>query len=277
MSDNEARSRIESLKAFGYRQAMRAYYLAMWPYSTLKVDAPDIDFYYLGHHKCASHWIRWFLFYLAPVVQANYQIYRGRDFANFTSRRLRRTFHLYVNSDVDVFRSVPNEARGFHVIRDPRDVLVSDYFSRKNSHAVLNEWHREMREYLRSHSKEEGLTYLMEEPSFYQQVEGWEIGSRVNILDVKYEDLLEDEYGEFKSILDHLGIAIPPARLRKIVRKCSFESLSGGRQPGQEDKAHHYRKGVAGDWRNHMPVDGEVYKEFVKRWGDLTERLGYRV
>jgi lipopolysaccharide transport system ATP-binding protein len=89
--------------------------------------------------------------------------------------------------------------------------------------------------------------------------------------------LLQNEYGEFKRILDHLGIEIPPKRLRKIVKKCSFESLSGGRIPGDENRHHHYRKGVAGDWKNHMPEGGRVYEEFVKRWGALVEELGYQL
>jgi hypothetical protein len=47
----------------------------------------------------------------------------------------------------------------------------------------------------------------------------------------------------------------------------------GGRKIGEEDEKSHYRKGIAGDWRNHL-TDDHV-KLFRKCHGDLVERLGY--
>jgi hypothetical protein len=53
----------------------------------------------------------------------------------------------------------------------------------------------------------------------------------------------------------------------------SFQRLAGGRRPGEEDPASHYRRGVAGDWRNHLTPRHLV--AFRERFGDLPERLGY--
>lgn len=267
---------MERLKAIGYRQAMRAYMLAMAPYSALHVKTPGTDIHYLGHHKCATHWIRWFLFHLAPYIQYGYKVERGRRFANLESWRPSNTICLNVNADAQSLEDIPELARGFHVIRDPRDALVSEYFSRKLSHAVWSDWHIELRDYLQAHSKEEGLIYLMDQHIYFMQMEGWDLGVRHNVLDVRYEELLADEFGGFSRILDHLGIQLPERVLRKIIAKCSFERLSGGRKRGSENQTHHYRKGVAGDWTNHMPVNGEVYCVFRQRFGDLLDRLGYQ-
>ncbi len=46
-----------------------------------------------------------------------------------------------------------------------------------------------------------------------------------------------------------------------------------GRKQGQEDKNSFYRKGVRGDWRNHLTEsDQALFKSLA---GDLLIRLGY--
>ena len=264
-------------KAFAYRQAMRAYLLLMAPYASLNGKPPEGDIYFLGHHKCATHWIRWFLFHLAPYVQCGYAVERGRAFADFTSWRPSPTMVLNVNADVQVLESLPASARAFHLVRDPRDALVSEYFSRKKSHAVWSPWHREMRAYLNEHDMDDGLIYLMDQHIYFMQMEGWRLGEDERVLDVRYEDLLRDPFEGFSEILRHLRMSVSDKILRKVIDRCSFERLSGGRTRGSEDSGHHYRKGVAGDWVNYMPREGEVYTQFLRRFGSLMENLGYEV
>lgn len=95
-----------------------------------------VDCYYLGHHKCASNWMRAFVRQVCQVVGYNYDVIGGDRSNAISSRWRKHTFRLYVNSTPEDVATVPADARGFHLIRDPRDVLISDYFSRKNSHRV---------------------------------------------------------------------------------------------------------------------------------------------
>jgi hypothetical protein len=53
----------------------------------------------------------------------------------------------------------------------------------------------------------------------------------------------------------------------------SFERLSGGRRPGEENASSHFRKGVAGDWAAHF--DGEALARFETEAGALLQELGY--
>ena len=93
------------------------------------------------------------------------------------------------------------------------------------------------------------------------------------LLIVKYEDMLEDQGRELTRILRHLGVTASPAAMERCINESSFESMSGGRQRGEEDKTAHIRKGVAGDWRNHFTVaDARLFDEIT---GDLLVRLGY--
>ena len=61
--------------------------------------------------------------------------------------------------------------------------------------------------------------------------------------------------------------------LARILKRHSFIRNTNGRKQGQENVTHHYRKGVAGDWRNYFTP--RVTKEFKQRYGDLLIELGY--
>jgi hypothetical protein len=61
--------------------------------------------------------------------------------------------------------------------------------------------------------------------------------------------------------------------LRRILSEHTFERQSGGRSCGDEDRSHHFRKGVWGDWRNHF-TDLHV-ERFKELYQDVVELLGY--
>jgi hypothetical protein len=58
-----------------------------------------------------------------------------------------------------------------------------------------------------------------------------------------------------------------------VLERRSYRRLSGGRAKGQEDPSSHYRKGQAGDWRNHFTP--ELAARFDAAYGGLLARLGY--
>jgi hypothetical protein len=61
--------------------------------------------------------------------------------------------------------------------------------------------------------------------------------------------------------------------MEDVTARHSFEKLSGGREPGQEDVKSHYRKGVHGDWRNHFTP--AITRRFKALYGDLLVVGGY--
>ncbi len=66
---------------------------------------------------------------------------------------------------------------------------------------------------------------------------------------------------------------IPAESLLGIVYKHEFSKLAGGRNLGEEDVKSHYRKGVSGDWKNHLKE--EHIKLFKEKHNDLLIKLGY--
>jgi hypothetical protein len=94
-----------------------------------------------------------------------------------------------------------------------------------------------------------------------------------NYYQVRYEDLLADPVGEVRRLLEFLEADSDEEVARACVEAASFEHLSGGRSQGEEDSSSFYRKGVAGDWKNHFTQeDRRIFKEEA---GELLIRLGY--
>ena len=75
------------------------------------------------------------------------------------------------------------------------------------------------------------------------------------------------------------GLAVKkvPRRERRQRAEEALESVRlggyGGRKPGQEDQTSFFRKGIKGDWKNHM--DAEQERAFVAAAGGLMAELGY--
>lgn len=77
-----------------------------------------------------------------------------------------------------------------------------------------------------------------------------------------------------RNVLPRLPLdRLPAGYVEDAVYFFNFNALSQGRKVGEVNENHHYRKGIPGDWRNHL--NEEHLKLFRKRYGDLVERMGY--
>lgn len=91
--------------------------------------------------------------------------------------------------------------------------------------------------------------------------------------EVRYEDLQNDPDASLTRLLAFLGVDTSPAMVARCRESGSFRRLSGGRAPGEEDKQSHFRKGVAGDWKNHF--DDNSLSVFNREAGNMLKELGY--
>ncbi len=233
------------------------------------------NYYYFGHHKCATHWIRHFLLGLSKRREMNYLVYRGNNRTNDFDSKREATFHLYVNSDPVTTQYMRQGSLGFHLIRDPRDVLISTYWSWRNTHPLIGLLTADMRHELKESGLEDGIRQVLYTCVFFTQVRNWKLGTNPNILDVRYEELVDDEFQQFKRIVEFLQIDVDRETLTAIVENCSFSKLAKGRKRGEENVDSHYRKGISGDWKNYFGADSEVKEEIYSHIGDLIDNLGY--
>jgi hypothetical protein len=250
---------------------------------------------YFGHHKAASRWIRFIVGEACEQLGLRWiYVHNPRQFDADLKRFVEEKqvdFLIHANSKLEHLTSLSDQVRGFHVIRDPRDVAVSAYFSHLHSHTT-DDFPRlvEHREKLRKATKEEGLLlefeFLGEQ---HQALSTWDY-HMPNVLELRMEEVIQAPHESFERIFAFLGlldgrpdswpdgVSLPKltaSQVAEIVERNDFAHKSGGRQPGEEDVQSHYRKGVPGDWRNHFT---DKHKDYVKKnLNGLLVKLGYEI
>jgi hypothetical protein len=185
------------------------------------------------------------------------------------------------------------EYRASHVIRDPRDIVVSGYFyhlwtKEAWAHSTDFDWaslkrlaafdlvepdarlrpdHVSYQTYLNTLDVERGM--LMEMVSRYrtfEQMMRWDFNNP-RVLELRYEDFIGNEVGSCARLFDHYGFA---PRLRE--RGLALVEQLGLNNQAKKERSH-VRSGDSGQWRTHFtPRINEVFKQ---QHGDLLIRLGY--
>lgn len=163
---------------------------------------------------------------------------------------------------------------GVHLIRDPRDVIVSGYHYHKWTE---ENWANQVS------PKYGNMSYKQKLNSFDNEVEAFSfelnhIGSETisemmqwdydnpAYLEVKYEDLLANERDVFYKIFEHYGFGDDVHKCVEIAQKYNFNNLKG-------TFGKHLRKGQSGDWKNHFSED--LKEEFKDKFPGVLEKLGY--
>jgi hypothetical protein len=167
------------------------------------------------------------------------------------------------------------QMRGSHMVRDPRDLVVSAYFY----HLRTNEsWvHVPMAEFdgatyqerLQSFDKHDGLLFEMGRlaGSVFRDMAVWDYG-QPDFFELKYEDLLASEGERFGELFRSYGFtdaAADRATATALELGVRARSRSGGDT--------HIRSGQPGEWREHFSAD---HVDRIKALaGDLILDLGY--
>lgn len=248
------------------------------------------NIYHCCAHKTASQWLRQILgdpltYSYSGLRPYHYQSHlRGAvDTRSIGDRRFADPFPqrsivspLYIDYAGFATLPKPQRWRAFFVCRDPRDIVVSWYFSIRYSHRPMGNL-LATRRVLERESEERGLLHVidyLDEFGCFDALRSWAAAPPApSILTVKFEDLVgEGSRPVFRRLLDHLDIRMPRRVLTSLLDKHSFERLSG-RPRGVEDRHSHYRRGTSGDWRNHFTPRTD--HRFYDVSGDLLAALGY--
>lgn len=284
---------------------------------------------YFGHHKCASTWIWRILASVCREAGLRHSLVLDKltpsqtgPLTDYHSTFSREELGPYIEStDYDVISCITadraqacslGDVLGIHVVRDPRDVVVSAYFSHRNSHPVDALPHMAAhRERLRSVPKEDGLFLEME----FSRRELLDLATwdyhQPHVLELKMEELTAAPYDAFLEIFSFLNLleSDSPIRMKDRMERMAriginrlswrhpalaplrsqtaitgeqilghvfanrFEKKAGGRTTGMENADSHYRKGVPGDWVNHFtPAHVRAFKD---QFGDALIAMGY--
>jgi hypothetical protein len=236
------------------------------------------NIYHCAVRKTASQWIK--AIFSDPVVYRHSGLlpydprpYKWRHPQPFPPGRVISSLFLSHKKFTAIPK--PDRYRTFFVLRDPRDVVVSSYFSTRSSHTPMGDI-PQVRKVLQEKPMKEGLLYVIDQLSAkgtFKALRSWATapaGDAVRL--VRYEDLTgQGQAEEVDQLLRHCGIALPPAELADLLSRYSFSRMRSEREIA--GTVSHYRKGKSGDWRNHF--DDDIYDAFDAATGDLVELLGY--
>lgn len=260
----------------------------------------EIPIYLFCHHKVgtvlfgkvfkeicnANHWQFYTLFGKYDVIPFN------ADVALFS--------HSMIDLD-----HVRTSYTGVHLIRDPRDIIVSGYlyhlrtdekwcinedFSPKSPirfpqvpysrQHCSEEWKslylkslggRSYQANLKSLSTDDGLMFEMDHYGSWtiESMLEWNY-KRENILELKFEDLMSDFDREFRRIFQHLGFA--GDQLEQLMSIASKHDL-GRMSVEEKEKMIHVSPGKIQKWKKYFTP--KLKEAFLSRFNDVLIKLGY--
>jgi hypothetical protein len=202
-----------------------------------------------------------------------------------------KTPFLVGSNVLEEIQRIYPEAKVIHMIRDGRDVEISMLHHRWNNSMDRGGPHLlKPEEEERRKAHEAGDLQKLTEMGWFDEDElrrrarlwSSQVAGAVkdgpellgdNYTEVTYERLLENTGAQVRRLVRFLGAKSDKQTVRRCVKKASFETLSKGRERGQEDPKSFLRKGVAGDWQNVFnEKDKQIFKEEA---GNLLVKLGY--
>ena len=155
----------------------------------------------------------------------------------------------------------PN-AKFIHIIRDPRDATISQwlFWAKDNDPRPFEAF------------VEYSITKVWPLNVQSARNAGQALGDRY--AEVRYEDLIDDTRGELTRLVRFLGLDDTEHAIDAGLEAGRFSAHAGGREQGTEGgDGQLFRKGVAGDWVNHIPAD--LAQRCCEQIAPLMRSCGY--
>lgn len=225
------------------------------------------------HHKAMTTYFTAVLRLLAFSSRSTFET------LTFSSPKPETDIFISAHGKVDLSSIRPY--RGIHVMRDPRDMIVSGYHYHKWTYEKWvhrpDEDGRSYQQKLNSVDKQTGLFMEIDHFVFMYRdlLEGWNIDDP-NILEVSFEALSgvnrEKLYNEIFSFLGYYGeqldIAVGLMRLFEAKRR------TGKRGNTRKPRNQHIRSGRSEQWREELGPQHLAYIE--AQLGPVLRKFGYQ-
>jgi len=227
------------------------------------------------YHKIGTTWFRAVLAAVAQEYGLRLEI-EPEAVAHQPAPRTELFFHAHSMLDPTILPAY----RGSHMVRDPRDVVVSGYFyhlwtSEPWANVPREEYGgRSYTQHLSGLDKEQGLQAEIERAAGRQirQMGEWDYDNAA-FFEFRYEDIIMDEKAVFAALFRHYGFNdAAVARCVHLSEQFSFRNRVK-RDIGRVNERSHLRSGKPGQWREHFSAAHKA--RFKELTGDLLVRLGY--
>ncbi len=241
---------------------------------------PD-DIFLVSFPKSGNTWTRFLLANLRfpdqPATWANINrlipdptVTTKRDFDRMPRPRIIKSHECFD----------PRYPRVVYIVRDPRDVVVSQYH-----------YHRKIRKIEDDSPMEKFVTrFLAGETcphgSWGQNVSTWLTTSEgtPRFLLLRYEDLVADTARELAKVVAFLDLSAGPEQIAQAVERSSADRMRQleKRQPDKNELMKGSRKDLSfvraagsGGWRSDLPAP--MVAQIEAAWGSLMQHLGYEL
>ena len=174
----------------------------------------------------------------------------------------------------------PRYPRVIYIVRDPRDVVLSQYH-----------YHRKLRRITDDCPLETFVTRFLaaqtcDVGSWGQNVLTWLVTSENSpgFLLLRYEDMISDTFRELSKIASFLNLSVSDARLSRAVELSSAARMRKleARQTddceltkGSRKDLSFVRNAASGGWRSELPASQAARLELA--WGQIMLHLGYEL
>jgi Sulfotransferase domain len=242
---------------------------------------PD-DVFLVSYPKSGNTWTR---FLLANLIHPE----EPATFANIdrlipapeilTARELRRIPRPRIMKSHQYFH--PRFPRVICVVRDPRDVAVSQYHYFRKRRRIGDDY--PLSDFFKGFLSGRDSDY----GSWAENVGSW-IATRHNRSDfllLRYEDMLADTMAALEGMASFIGIQTTSERLRDAVERSSagemrkLERLRGADSSSVTRSARQdipfVRAAQAGGWKSNLPQN--LAEEMEAAWGPLMRYFGYEL
>jgi len=242
---------------------------------------PD-DTFLVSYPKSGNTWARLLIAnLLSPEKPADFRAINELvpDPESETKRHFARMRRPRVIKSHFVFD--PRYPRVIYIVRDPRDVVVSEYHYQRKTRRIVDEY--PLDQYVERFLV--GDTYPGN-GSWGQHVGGWLMSRHDDprLLLVRYEDLLSNSEQELERIATYLSISASRNRLAEIIRLSSADRMreleakqtdASSLMRGSRRDVAFVRSAKSGGWKSELPA--ALAQRIESAWGPLMGYLRYEL
>ena len=229
------------------------------------IGYPSTGILVLGHPNSSNHWIRDILCRLNIEFASSHIASGNNSICTFSEIKEK----ILINPNILNLQT----SKIIFIYRDPRDVIVSSYLSRKSREVLHLPHHppmiyKSLSEFL--YCPKAGIERCIQFNLFFRK-------QLNNAYFIKYENLKIDTFIEIKKAIAFLKLDISDEAINESIEYCSFENMKSKelqlrKSAGldyQNAETFKYRRGVVGGYTDYLTT------EDIRYCNQLLEKYNY--